>query len=167
MLTLSFTRVLIDGIILCVAFGVVVIGSLRFNPRLWLQDFPKPIREKVPPLTRTEKRQQRIVGVAFLVVMVGIPAISNALLRAENGGQISFLSAYLHTWLLLNLANLFDAVVLDWLYLAKTKPAYVIFPGTEELTYLYDDVRMHVINYLKGVVFCTLFSLPLAVIASL
>jgi len=163
--TLSRERILIDGSLLSLAMGIIIFGSLIYNARLWLQDYPKEIRAKVPPNTPQEKRLQRLMMIPFLLFMLGVPVYSTYLLRAENGGTISFLSAYLNVFFVLNLFNLFDAVVIDALVLALMKPKFAILPGTEGMAYLFGDWRLHLKNYVKGIVFCTVFSLPLALVA--
>ena len=65
-----------------------------------------------------------------------------------------------------NIFNLFDAVVIDLAALAWLKPGFALLPGTT-----WDDMavspRFHLINYLKGVVLCTVISLPIAALALL
>lgn len=167
MFTLSLTRLVLDGTLLCLMFSVVVMGSLWWNARLWIQDYPKPMQAAVPPLTPAEKRLQKWLTVFFLAIMIGIPAFSLGQLRLENGGQLSFATAFVHVWLLLNLMNLFDAVVLDWIILTQHTPKFAILPGTENLLYLFHDARMHLMNYGKGVVIVTVFSVIFALVASL
>jgi hypothetical protein len=164
---LSLNRILIDGTILSLLMSVIVFGSLIYNPRLWLQDYPAEIRAKVPPLTPTEKRGQRLLMIPFLLVMLGIPLYSTYLLRMENGGTISFLSAYLNIFFVLNFFNLFDAVVIDALVLAGLQPKFVTLPGTEGMEHLYRDWGMHLKNYLKGIVVVAALSLPLALVSIL
>jgi hypothetical protein len=167
MLTLSLTRLVIDGSLFCLTFGVVVMASLWWNARLWLQDYPKEIQAVVPPLNAQEKRTQKGMAVVILTIMIGSPALSLWLLRQDAGGQLTFISAFAHVWLLLQLANLFDAVVLDWLILVERTPKFAILPGTEHLLYLFADRRMHLRNFAKGVVIVSILSLPLALVASL
>ncbi len=161
---MSLPQILIDGLILSVSLGVVIIGSLALNPRLWLQDYPAEMRAKVPPLTRREKQAQLIVTALFLAAAVGALAYAGSRLLAANGGTVSFLTAYLHVFLVLNLFNLFDAVVIDYLLIARLKPKFVSLPGTEGMEYLYEDWGMHWRNYLKGIVFCGVLSLPAALL---
>lgn len=162
--TLSLPQILVDGLILCLGLGVVVLGSLYFNPRLWLQDYPAPMRAKVPPLTRREKQAQLIVTVLFIAAAVGALAYAGSRLLAANGGAVSFLTAYLHVFFVLNLFNLFDAVVIDFLLIAKLKPGFVLLPGTEGMEYLYEDWGMHWRNYVKGIIVCAILTLPAALL---
>lgn len=163
--TLSLERILIDGSLLSLAMGIIIFGSLIYNARLWLQDYPADIRAKVPPNTPQEKRLQRLLMIPFLLVMVGVPVYSTYLLRQENGGTISFLSAYLNVFFVLNLFNLFDAVVIDLLIGTFMKPKFAVIPGAEGMEYLFRNWGWHLANYLKGIGFCTVFSLPLALVA--
>lgn len=162
---LSLERILIDSTILSLIIGVIILGSLIYNPRLWLQDYPAEVKAKVPPNTPREKREQRLLMIPFFLVMLGIPIYSAYLLRLENGGTLSFLSAYLNVFFIANIFNLFDAVVLDLLILTFMNPKFAVIPGAEGMEYLYRDWGMHLKNYLKGIVILTIFSLPLAVVS--
>jgi hypothetical protein len=165
--TLSLQRLLIDSSLLNMLMTIIIFGSLYYNPRLWLQDYPKEIQAKVPPLTAQEKRQQRLLVIPFFLIMIGIPLGSTYLLRMQNGGTITFLTAYLHTLLILNIFNLFDAVVIDILIIAVLQPKFVTLPGTEDMNYLYRDWGLHLRNYLKGLVVCAVLSAPIAFVATL
>jgi hypothetical protein len=162
--TLSLNQVLLDGTILSLLTGIVVIASLRYNARLWLQDYPKPIREKVPPLNTVERRERRIVAVVMLATLIG-PLVYYAFQLRANP-ELTFGTAYLHFFLVLLIFNLFDAVVIDLVYLTWMTPKYVILPGSEGMEYLFHDYRMHFVNFLKGIVFCIVFSLPFAALAT-
>lgn len=164
---LSLQQILAHGLILSGLLGVLILGSLYYNPRLWLSDYPKAMQAKVPPLTRSEKQKRWVVFVLFIGAAMGTLYFSIAQLRAQNGGAIPFLAAYLNTFLVFNIFNLFDAVVLDWLILTVMKPKFAVLPGAEGMEYLYHDWRLHVGNYLKGIVFCAVFSLPVAFVATL
>jgi len=164
---LILSRVIADGLILSAALGVIILGSLYLNPRLWLNDYPKQMQAKVPPLTAREKWARGILAALFLAVIVGWLYFSTAQLKAANGGTVSFLAAWLNAFLVFNIFNLFDAVVLDLLILTLMKPRFATLPGTEGMEYLYHNWRMHLTNYLKGIVFCAVLSLPAAFVAAL
>jgi hypothetical protein len=163
----ALTRVLTDGAILSAALGVVTMGSLYYNARLWLHDYPKEIQAKVPPITPREKRDRNVVVILFFAALLGILAYSVAGLRSAYGGSVPFLTAYLHFFGVLSLFNLFDAVVLDLLILTGMKPKFAVIPGAEGMEYLYHNWGMHLANFLKGVIFCAVFSLPMALVAAL
>jgi hypothetical protein len=165
---LSISRVLTDGTLLSLAMGAIIIASLVYNPRIWLQDYPETVRKLVPPLTDAEKRAQRILMVPFLLLFLVGPYLSTASLRAESGGILPFAVAYLNTFLVLNIFNLFDAVVIDLLFLTLMKPRFMILPGTTLADYgeMY-HWGMHLRNYVKGIVIAAVLALPIALVAML
>jgi hypothetical protein len=167
MIVLSLQHILVFGAILCGALGIIILGSLYYNPRLWLQDYPAEIRARVRPLNSDEKRQRRFIVVPVLIILIGLPVYSTYVLRMTNGGTLSFLSAYLNVFSILQLFNLFDAVVIDLLILTLMKPKFAIIPGAEGMEYLLYRWDFQLTNFLKGVIFCTVFSAPLALVTLL
>ncbi len=167
MLNVVFQRVVIDGTLLSLILGVMIMGSLVYNPRLWLQDYPKAVQAKVPPLNQQEKRLQRLMIIPFLLLMLGLPYLSVTLVKAANGGVISFPVAYLTASGVLQVFNLFDAVVLDYLILTLMKPNFAIIPGTTREESLVVGLEFQVRNFLKGIVICAVAGLPIAFIGSL
>lgn len=153
------------GLLLCALMGIIVMGSLYANPRLWLQDYPAEIKTKVPPNTPQEKRLQWGLAVVFIGGMIAILYISTIQLKAS--GTLTFFTAWLNAFLLFNIGNLFDAVVLD-LPLAILKPKFMILPNTQLADYaIFNDWRLHVGNYIKGVIIGAVFALPIALVALL
>ncbi|MCL4248768.1 MAG: hypothetical protein KJ065_11545 [Anaerolineae bacterium] len=161
---LQLSEILLSGALLSLAIGAVILTSLIVNPRIWLNDYPEPIRQVAPPLTSNEKRQQYVFMVPFLLAFLLVPYFST---RAfAQAGDVSFLSAYAHAFLVLNIANLFDAVVIDWLFLSLMKPRFAIIPEAWGYFGLM-DARWQVRNYLKGVVLCAVLAAPIALAATL
>jgi hypothetical protein len=164
---LALQRVLINGTVLSLVLGVLILASLKYNARLWLQDYPKPIRDKVPPLSAAEKRERAVLALVFIGVLIGGAILAALQLRTYPAGTISFGAAYLQIFLMLAIFNLFDAVVLDLFIITLLKPRFVILPGAEGMEYLFHDYHKHLTDFLKGIVFCAVASLPFAVIAVL
>lgn len=165
MVTVSLTRVLIDGTILSLLLSALIFGSLAWNPRLWMQDFPAPVRDRMAPLTAPEKRIQRLLMLPFVGLFIVLPLLSTHWLSVENGAALPFATLYLHIFLVLMVFNVFDAVVIDWLVLAQFRPKFALVPEAAGLEYTLHDSRLHIVNFLKGVVFCAAFSAPLALAA--
>jgi hypothetical protein len=165
--SLALQRILINGTVLSLVLGVIILASLKYNARLWLQDYPKPIRDKVPPLSATEKRERAVVAVVVIGILLGGAVLQIAQLRASPAGTITFGAAYLSIFLVLAMFNLFDALVLDLIILTLFTPRFVILPGAEGMEYLFHDYRKHLTDFLKGMVFCAVASVPFAVIAVL
>lgn len=166
MLNIVIQRIVIDGLLLSLALGVLVMASLKYNPRLWLQDYPEYIRAKVPPINAQEKRQQRLMMLPFLLLALGVPYVSVVLAKAAFGGVISFPYAYLIAAGVMQVFNLFDAVVLDYLILTLLKPRFALLPGTTWEEYPL-DMMYQVRNFVKGIVICAVISLPIAFVGSL
>jgi hypothetical protein len=158
-LNLSLANIITDGLVLSFGLAAVILGSLYYNPRLWLQDNPPEIQARVAPMTPTEKRQQRLVGVLFLLVVIGVLFNSINRLHAENNGVPSLLTMFLHIYGILLIANLFDALILDYLLFTVIKPKFVIIPGSEDI---YDEsvhsLRFHILNFFKGCIICAVLS---------
>lgn len=166
-LGIAVSRGLIDGVALSAALGLVIVVSLYVNARLWLHDYPQPMQERVPPLTPGERQVRIVLSLVFFGVLVGGLALGVNALERALGGNVSFLAAFIYSLLVLNLFNLFDAVVIDYLLLARMKPGFAILPGTADLVGLFDDRRMHLVNYAKGIIFCLVGSLVVALLAAL
>ncbi|NWG17978.1 MAG: hypothetical protein HXY41_15240 [Chloroflexi bacterium] len=166
MTTLSLTSVLVDGLILSLGLSIVILGSLYANPRLWLHDYPTAMQQRVPPLTGAEKRARLALTALFLGMGFAALVYSGTRLLAANGGTVSFLTAFVHFFLVMNIFNLFDAVVLDLVTIALLKPRFVVLPGTEDLVYLFEDWGMHLRNYLKGIIICAAISIPAALVVA-
>jgi hypothetical protein len=56
-----------DMAVLITFFTIFVVGTLRWKPRLWLQDFPADIQAMAGPKTPAEKRLSQIVGIPFFL----------------------------------------------------------------------------------------------------
>ena len=74
------SRTLLDGVLLSLLASIYLMAVLRFNPRLFLQDYPEDIQRHVPPKTAQEKRQSVIVGIPFLLLLAGLMQILSLLL---------------------------------------------------------------------------------------
>ncbi len=149
---------LLNGLLYSTLLSIFVMGSLYYNPRLWLHDYPKAIQAKVPPPTREEKRLQRIVFAPMMLLLLGFPLYSVYSLKLAAGGTLSFGEAFANALVITHTFNIVDAVVLDLLILALMQPKFATIPGAEGMEYLYRDWGMHLRNFLKGVVICTVFA---------
>jgi hypothetical protein len=167
--SLQVQRTLLNAVILSLLLGNILLAALMYNARLFLHDFPKAIQEKVPPLSPGEKRDRMVLTVLFMGVLLGGLILETVQLRQGNvqPGSLSFGAAYLHVFLLLAIFNLFDALVLDLIVLTWLKPKCMIPPGAEGMEHLLYDYGKQLRDFLKGMVFCAVASLPFAAIAVL
>jgi hypothetical protein len=159
---LSGELLLRDGAVLCGVLGTLVMGSLYYNPEMWLQDYPPDVRAKYGPPRRPGTRlQQILVAGPMILLFLFWPVRSTRRLRARNGGRLSFPAAFLHAAGILGLFNLFDAVVLDYLILTRMQPRFAILPGTEGMAG-YQDLGLQARAFLKGNLFVLVGGLVMA-----
>ena len=154
-------RILIDGAICSLIFSVLLVGSMLYNPRLWLQDMPADIQTLVPPKTPQEKRATAILAIPLMAIMLGYPVVSALLAESQQGLQMSFGQAFLHVYAVFMFFNAFDWLVIDWGTMLFWKPQWELYPGTRGAAG-YKDYAFHFRGFLKGTVMGLIFSLPLA-----
>jgi hypothetical protein len=156
---LSVERMLLDGALLTLVMSALLLLSFLVNPRIWLQDYPEALRKLAPPLTPAEKRQRVVIAVPLLLGFLLIPFLAARAYLVWAGESATFFSLYLHVLVVLNLFNLFDAVVIDWLFLGVLQPRFALIPEAWGRADLLLDARKGVRDWLKGIVFCTVFAL--------
>jgi len=158
---LSFERILIDGLILSAVATLIMLASMMVTPRIWLQDYPKPIQNQVPPKSEDEKRLSLAFGIPFILVLVGGPFVLTALQAARNPGAITFGELFLYAGGLALVFNLLDWLVIDWLIFCTLTPKIIVIPGTEGNP-AYKDYFYHFRGFLIGTVFSAVVGLAVA-----
>jgi hypothetical protein len=156
--------ILIDAAVLCAALGAVIVGSLAYNPRLWLQDAPPRARALAPPLSTSERRIRLLVAGLFVVTLVGVTAWSGQNLMARHGATLTFGTALAHFFGVFFLFNLFDLLVIDWLLLLVVRPAFLSRLSVPGLSYeeTVGGFSYHLRAFLKGLGFVAAMSLMAA-----
>jgi hypothetical protein len=154
-------RTLLEGAILSLIASILLIAILRFNPRLFLQDYPEEIQNQVPPKTEKEKRQSLIVGIPFLIVVVAVPFISTLILKRQGGEGVSFLHLFLNAFGIVFIFNLVDLLLLDWLMFCTITPNFVVIPGTEGMP-AYKDYGYHFRASITGTILSIVAGLVIA-----
>jgi len=145
-----WSRVLVDGAVLSALAVLLIFGSLRANPRIWLNDFPPDIRKAVPPKTDAEKRLSLFWGLPFLAILLGGPLVSNALLEHQRGGSATFGALFLNGFGVALFFNVVDLVIVDWLVLCFLTPRFLVIPGTEGMAG-YKDYSHHFRGFVIGI----------------
>ena len=138
---LSLKRILVDGTVLSVLLTLVIYGSIYVNPLLWIGDYPPDIQAAVGPVDVPLVQIIVFTALAFGAV-IGVTLYSNARLRRENSGELSFLAAFANSALILLFFATWDLLILDWLIFVTIQPDFVVIPGTEGLTG-YKDYWFH------------------------
>jgi hypothetical protein len=154
------------GTVLSGILCALLLGLLWSNPEILLNDYPPDIQARYGPMSERSKRQRLPVAVFLGAVALGIVAASFVDLRASSGGHISFMSAFVHLFVMFSLFNLADLLILDW-PLVAFRPSFIVLPGTEGLAG-YKDYGFHFRGFLIGTVLILLTSIPIAgVVAAL
>jgi pimeloyl-ACP methyl ester carboxylesterase len=139
---LSLKRVLIDGTILNVLLSIIVYGSIYANPMIWVGDYPPDIQAAVGEAVDVPLMQTIIFAVLCFGVVIGVTLYSNAKLRQQNGGKLSFWAAFANSALIFFYFAVWDLLILDWLIFVTIQPSFIVIPGTEGLAG-YKDYWFH------------------------
>jgi hypothetical protein len=148
---------LLDGALLCAFMLVIILGSLRHDPRIWTNDAPPALREQVGPIPPDSKRRQKWWGALMMVGLVGISTHLMLALPSEAG----FLDRMLAAYLMFATFNTFDAVVIDIGVILLWAPEWAFVPGTRGHPAL-RDWRFHLGAFVKGLIGGVPFSLLVA-----
>ena len=159
-MTLGWSIVLY-GLILSAALSAVIVSTLYANPRLLLRSYPAAIKEKAGPQTVSERKMTRIIGLFFMLLLIGIPALSTWLLERSRGGDIAFPDAFLNAFGILSIFNLADWLVIDWLLFCTITPKFLVIPGTEGMAE-YKHYRFHFRGFVTGTALAAAASLAIA-----
>jgi len=149
-----------------VANGYLLLMMVTMSPRIWgYADYPDAVRAKVPPQTKQEKVAGAIVGLPWILFVLGFPVFSTFALKAMLGGEISFLVAFLNPLVLLQLFNLSEVLILDWLIVSRITPSFVIIPGSTADDY--KDMSYHYRGHVRASAVLVLLSLVIGAVVSL
>ena len=139
-----------DGAILAAAGSALIMGALRYNPRLFMRHFPQALKDRIPPLSAHERRVGAVVGVALLGLLVGGPVASAW--KAREGA--SFPDLALHAFVVGMVFNLVDWLVLDELWIGMLRPRWALPPGATEADFHPFDHARHARGFATGTVLC-------------
>ena len=152
---------LLFGVILSAVLFPAVLVLTRINPEIMLKDYPPDIQAKYGPMSDRTKRQRLPVGLFFIAGLIGLVVFSFQPVRTLADGDLSFLIAFIHLFVMFSVFNLLDWLVLDWLIVVALCPRFIILPGTEGLAG-YRDYGFHFRGFLIGCVITFFTSLIVA-----
>ena len=140
--------ILIESVILCVAFTIMVFIMSR-KPIKTLYNYPPKIQERVKSLdeykniipTQKNKLAAKLVACVLFVVILSL------ILRFING-YTTFPEAFGYGFLLWTIVNLWDVIVLDIIWFCHD-PRFV-FKGTEDMVQDYHDYWFHIKGFFIG-----------------
>lgn len=157
---LPLTYILQYGIVFSLGFGLLILGGLYLNPRLMLASYPAEVQAEQPPLTPAEKRQQIVFGILVWGYALG-GLFYFAVQLAGHSGQAAFLPLFLGTYLVFEIVNLFDLLVIDYWLLLVLKPKSLFIPGALALGQE-QGFGFHFKGFLKGSVLGAVISAAIA-----
>lgn len=137
--------ILIDGALLTAAFTVFVLGIMLWKPRLLLQDFPPDLQALIPPKTPQEKRLTNVMSVPLFAILLTALVWTGIRYGVAQG----FGALVLHVYLVWQVMNIFDLLVIDGIGMFAVDPANPPYPGTENAKG-YRDFGFHLRGYVKG-----------------
>ncbi len=129
-----------------------LVGLVLYNPRLMLQDYPPAIQKGVPPKSEKEKRLSLWLGLPFLLILLVYPVYATLAFHSRTGGEMGFFSLWLYAFGIAFAFNLWDWLVLDWLFFCTITPKAFVIPGSEGNP-AYKDYFFHFRGFLIGTVF--------------
>jgi hypothetical protein len=150
-----------DALLFNGLLGVLLVGSLRWNAEIWVNDYPPDIKEKVGPMSRRTKKQATLIAIPFFFIMIGGIVWSNLKLKQKNNGQLSLTAAFTNAFALIFSGWFFDLTILDWLMFVRHTPDWVVIPGTEGMAG-YEDYLFHLKEHARALPMLAAFSLVFA-----
>ncbi len=148
---------IIESIILTGLFTFFVLNRLMKDPIKGIMSYPPAIRKRVESLPQYQGTIHHEERAHIAKKLLAAP-LAAALLAAACwlGGARDFLSAFLYGFGLFTVVNLWDLVVLDWLWFCRSQR--VRLPGTEDMVKEYRDPWFHLRGFFKGCVICAVIS---------
>jgi hypothetical protein len=138
---------------------MVLSGSIAAD--MWVGDYPPDIKQRYGPMSPRAARLRPFVAAIFFAAVLLIPVLGLFALRAEVG-SVSFVPAFAFSLVALLVFNTFDLLVLDWIFFCTVQPRAMVLPGTEGMAG-YRNYRFHFVGFIKGLGFCTVGALFIAV----
>lgn len=105
-----------DGAVLSGLFSILVFFPLYVDATMWVDDYPPDIRAAFQDSTEIHLGIRVAFGGAFMLLMIGGLLLSNRLLYHDLGESYYFSTVFVHTLVLFWFINLFDAIIVDWLF---------------------------------------------------
>ncbi len=150
------------GLVLSLALTALLVISGRVALDMFVDNYPPDVQKRYGPMSPRAARLRPYIAALLFMIMLGIPLLGLFALRAEIN-TVPFLPALVFSGIALLVFNLFDLIILDWLFFVTIRPRAMVLPGTEGMAG-YSDYRFHFIGFLKWLGFTLAGSLFIAVL---
>ena len=143
--------ILIESIIACTIFTIIFGGMTYFKPLSMIHDYPPAIQYRVRKLglIKDDNNKTKLDLIRKIIAII-LFAFSLALVVCKFNGANSFVKGFSYSYLLWNIVNWWDAIVVDCLWFCHSKK--VIIKGTEGMKE-YKDYLFHIKGGLKGMLY--------------
>lgn len=145
---MNYDIIIIETILMTIAFTAMILIPLVKNPVWWIHDYPEDIQEEY---FRTHERvpsaffsKTVLLKKGFAILLV----IAFFMLLIRLSGAYNFLSAFAVSYGIWTFVNWYDCFILDWVFFANMKS--IRLPGTEHMDKAYHQKKYHVIRALYG-----------------
>lgn len=160
------THSLIYGGILSGLMFLFIIGSMLYNPELWLNDYPPDVRQKYGPVSQQTLKTRKWFGIVMILIMAGVILAAALTVPTASGDKAPFLTTLRSTYIVFLIGSLMDLLVIDLLLGMVIRPKFMILKGTEGAAG-YKDVKFHFNAFLRGAFSGAVLCLILTAIAQL
>ena len=138
------------GAILSLVMSITFLTLMVLNPEVWVGDYPPDIKEKFGPMSAKAQKLKKLAGLPVLLLIFSTVGWAMVRWAGTHAAPLTFVEAFLSSFLILTLFNLVDWLILDWLIFVTIQPRLIILPGTEGMAG-YKDYAFHFYAFLKGV----------------
>ena len=142
------TVIILEAVILTLAFTAAILIPLIKNPVWWIHDYPKDIQEEY---FKTHERVPAEFFSPTVLLKKGFAlliALALMLLVVKLAGAYDFWSAFAVSYGLWLVIDWYDCFILDWVIFANLKS--IRLPGTEHMDQAYHQKRYHFVHSLWG-----------------
>ena len=126
--------IVLQLILFCALFTLMVKTGVGNNALNGLFFYPKPVQEKVYELGLTDRETVAKKRKGFMIAFFAAMAAALILIIRVWNGIHSFWAAYLQALLFLEVMNWYDGIVIDRLWVGHSR--FWVIPGTEEIPFV-------------------------------
>jgi hypothetical protein len=157
-----FYDALFYGLVLSAVLTVLTVVSGAIALDMFIDDYPPDIKQKYGPMSPRAARLRPFIAALLFLAVLGIPIVGLFGLQTKFLA-VPFLSAVVFASIAILVFNVFDLLILDWLFFCTIQPRSMVLPGTEGMAG-YRDYRFHFLGFLKGLRFNAVVGLLIAVL---
>ena len=157
-----FYDALFYGLVLSVVLTSLTVISGAIALDMFVDYYPPDIKQEYGALSPRAARLRPFAAALLLLTVLLIPIVGLFGLQTKFP-TVPFLPAVVFASIAILMFNVFDLIILDWLFFCTIQPRSMVLPGTEGMAG-YRDGRFHFIGFLKRLRFNAVGGLLIAVL---